>query len=49
MNKDRRLTISLTEEQYQYIKKIALVGFEGRLSAVIRKLINEAIKKAPEK
>ena len=45
MKKDKRLSISITEEQYKYIRTLALARFEGGISAAVRKVINEAIKK----
>ena len=36
---DRRLTISLSEEQYNLVKRMAIENYEGRFSQAIRTII----------
>jgi len=40
---DKRLTISLTPEQYDFIKRMALKNYEGRFSQAIRSIIQTYI------
>jgi len=36
---DKRLTISLTEEQYNFVKRLAVDKYEGRFSQALRTII----------
>ena len=44
MKLEKRLTVTLTQEQYDYIEKIAKEKYEGKFSQALRFLLDMLIR-----